>query len=211
MVKKLAFTILLLLIIPQSAYAFDYMVASSPATVRNLNKVGISSTNLNPTLQAEKQSFKQQIQAMRDANKKTIVEKVNNGITNANTNRTNMMNNALTRFTAILSDLSTKSATLKSQGKNTTALDSAITSAQTAVANAQAAVTVQKAKTYSANISDETLLRSPIAQMVLQFKSDILSTYQLVLTAKQAVVAALKEYEKLQPVNNEANIQISNQ
>lgn len=196
MLKKIAFFLGILIFVPQPVYAIDYMSSSAG----NMNPVKAAIQNIKSGKQevmAARESFHEQLSLIKDARKKTIAQRVNTGITNANKNRTNMMSAALDRFTNIISELSSKSATLKTQGKDTTALDAAITNAQTAITTATGMVGTQKAKTYSAEITDDSTLGNAIRQMVLQFKTDITATYQSVLTAKKAVVAAMLEMVKL--------------
>lgn len=152
-------------------------------------------------MQQARAQFKTQIMQIRDERKRTIVGNIDDRVATANANLTNKMTQTLTRFTNILTMLTIQSTTFKGQGKDTTALDAAIASAQTAITTAQNAVTTQETKTYSANVTDESTLRTTIGGMVSGFRTDIMTVYQTMIDAKQKVANAWAEAEKLKGNN----------
>ena len=150
-------------------------------------------------LMMKKETFKQQIQAIKDAKKKTITERIDTRISSSNAKLTAKMQNAIYRLTAFVDQISTKEAQLAAGGTNTASLKTAIANAKTAIATAQTAINTQKAKTYEGQITDETTLGSVISQLVRQFNQDIQATHRQVLSAKTAVLAAMQELVKLKP------------
>lgn len=143
------------------------------------------------------QSFKDKIAAIKDTNKKTIVERINNNITAKNAKFTGSMNDTLMRLETIIEKLKERSANITAQGKDASALDAAIASAESAITSAKTAVTAQSEKTYTANFTTDAGIRSAISQMVTQFRKDITATFKLVTAAKQAVMKALSEASKV--------------
>lgn len=148
-------------------------------------------------MQSKMQMFKEKIQGIQDEKKKLIVERISTNVTSKNTALTTKMTSALTRMSAILTNLSAKAASLKAAGNDTTALDSAITSAQTAITSAQTAVTTQSQKEYTATITTDTNLKSPMGQMISQFRQDVMNTHKSVTAAKQALMKVVTELAKL--------------
>ncbi len=151
------------------------------------------------------QRFREQIQTIKDERKKLLVEKIEDHIATSNARLTTKMKNALSRMSAILQDIKVKAAGQKAAGKDTTALDNAIAAAETAIANAQAAVNTQSQKEYTTTISDDTGLKGVIGQMVSQFKIDLTATYKTVVDARQAVANVIMELAKLGGIGNTFN------
>ena len=176
-------------------------MASSPAITKPASimmKLPLATANIDPTTKLK--NFREQIQTIKDARKKTIVEKINNRITSSNTKLTGKMQNAIDRMNNVLAQIATKEASLATSGSNTTSLKTALANAKIAVAGAQTAVDTQKAKTYAGVITDETTLGSVISTLVHQFIQDIQLTHSQVKNAKMAVVAAMQELVKISTV-----------
>jgi hypothetical protein len=211
MLKKTIFLIFILsiLIVPQTSLALDYTATSPATTTRTTIKSTLQTLiqerqALKDEMLAKMQTFREQIQTIKDVRKKMLVERIDDRIATADARLTSKMTAALTRMSAILAKIKTKGAVLKAQGKDTTALDAAIAAAETAIANAQSAVDTQAAKTYTATIGDDATLKNTIGQMVSGFRLDIMATYKTVIDAKQAVMKALSELAKLGGVGDTA-------
>lgn len=155
--------------------------------------------------QEKMMAFKEKINGIQDARKKTLVTRINSNIANNNKKLTGKMTEALARMSSIISNIKGKAQTFKAAGNNTVALDSAIASAETAISSAQAAVLAQSQKEYTANITTDATLRTTIGQMFSQFRQDIIATYQKVVAAKQAVMKAVMEAAKLNGENAATN------
>lgn len=147
--------------------------------------------------QAARDAFKTKIAALKDERKKTRVENVTTRFATINTNQTNYMSQALERLTAILDKLSTKSAAAKAAGKDTTALETAITNARTAIATAKTAVTAQAGKQYIPQITTDTTLRQNVSSTFTQLQTDLQTTRKSVQSAKEAVLNAYQELAKI--------------
>jgi hypothetical protein len=146
-------------------------------------------------------AFKEEIATIRDAKKKAIVERIASKIPNANTRMTDKMNGALEKLTQILNGINEKASAAQSSGEDTTALESAISSAEAAITNAQSMVDAQAAKTYSADITDDLTLRNTIGKLVSQFRLDLSNAHKAVADARQAVAKAITELAKLKKDN----------
>ena len=150
------------------------------------------------------EAFRAQIKTIRDERKQILTERIADKIASSNARLTNRMDKALDHLTDILNRVKNRAADFKAQGKDTTALDQAISAAEAAIAEAKNAVEAQGAKEYTANITDESTLRNTIGQMVSGFRLDIQAVHKLVVAAKQAVQKAIMEAAKLRGEDNTA-------
>ena len=150
------------------------------------------------------EAFRAQIKTIRDERKQILTERIADKIASSNARLTNRMDKALNHLTDILNRVKNRSAAFKAGGKDTAALDQAISAAEAAIAEAKNAVEAQGAKEYTANITDESTLRNTIGQMVSGFRLDIQAVHKLVVAAKQAVQKAIMEAAKLRGEDNTA-------
>ena len=150
------------------------------------------------------EAFKAQIRTIKDERKQILTERIADKTASSNARLTNKMDKALDHLTDILNRVKNRAADFKAQGKDTTALDQAISAAEAAIAEAKNAVDAQGAKEYTANITDESTLRNTIGQMVSGFRLDIQAVHKLVVAAKQAVQKAIMEAAKLRGEDNTA-------
>lgn len=185
---------------PAYAYAESTSTTTSVTTTPTTSLHGLEIKNYNDRKElradymaktkALREDYQAKIKNIKDERKKTLVEKIAGSLTNTNKRRTTEMSENLTKMNSILERISSKAATLKGEGKNTTTLDTSISTARTAIATAQDAVTAQAAKEYVISITSETTLRTDINPVVTQFKTDIQATYAKVIAARKAVYDA---------------------
>lgn len=152
------------------------------------------------TGKANREQFKAQLAAIKDAKKKQILSLLDTKIAAVNKRRTTHMTNALTRLQQILDKITERAATAKTQGMNTTAVDQAVATAETAMTTAQTAVTTQTGKDYVISVPDETRAKAAVGQTIDSLHTDLRTTRQSVLAAKQAVLGAAIALAKLTPL-----------
>lgn len=157
-------------------------------------------------MQTEKESFKSKIASMKDTNKKMSAEKIDAKLASTNQTQTTKMSEAITRLQEILNKLIDRTNEQKTAGKDIAATETAINNAKAAITTAQTAVAEQAAKTYTANISDETTLKQNFSTTLTQLKGDLQTTHEKVRLAKDAVKQVAIELKKLEnstPVTND--------
>lgn len=208
MIKKIAAFIILLTIISPNL-AFAQTATSSPQTIKDRLRTikeerQTSVAETREQVKEKMEAFRAQIKTIRDEGKQILTERIADKIASSNARLTNRMDNALGHLTDILNRVKTRAADFKAQGKDTTALDQAISDAEAAIAEAKNAVDAQGAKEYTANIAGESTLRNTIGQMVSGFRLDIQAVHKLVVAAKQAVQKTIMEAAKLRGGNNTA-------
>ncbi len=144
--------------------------------------------------------FKTKLAEIKDAKKQSIVTNIDARINTINKNRTDEMSKRLERLTTILTKISTKEATLSSEGKNTTTLKNDITAATTAINAAITAVSDQAAKDYVVTLTTDTALKTNVSTVIKQFMSDMKAVYAKVVAAQSAVRKAHTDLAKLMGV-----------
>ncbi|MBI2430748.1 MAG: hypothetical protein HYV39_01895 [Candidatus Levybacteria bacterium] len=146
---------------------------------------------------AKRETLKIKIEKIKDERKKTIVERIDNKLSIVNTNRTDRMLEHLEKLSSILEEIKERAVLTKADGKDTTAVDTAISAAQNTITNAQNAVVTQAGKEYIITITTEQALKNTIGKTVSQLQQDLKVTYKAVVDAKQAVQAAARELAKI--------------
>lgn len=148
------------------------------------------------TMKAKREEFKQRLQTIRDEKKKAVVERLDNKLSQVNEKRTNRMLEYLERLSPILTKIKERTSFAKSSGKDTTAVDTAIASAEATLTNAQNAATTQAEKEYVITIDSQTL-RNTVGKTTSQLQSDLQIVHKAVVDAKQKVIAAARELAKV--------------
>lgn len=210
MIKKISLIVFLLTVsylLLLAPHAFAQTATEPPQAVRDrLNTLREERQRLmNETREEGKnrmETFRAQIKTIRDERRQMLTERISDKTASSNARLTGRMDKALGHLREILNIVKARSVEFVAQGKDTTALDAAVISAESAIAAAQSAVDAQKEKEYTANITDELALRNTIGQMVSQFRQDIRAVHKLVVDARQAVAKAIMESAKLRGEDN---------
>lgn len=145
----------------------------------------------------KRKEFKERLQTIRDETKRMQVERIDTKISSANQTATNRFSAVLDKLQSILDKLIGKAQDVKAKGIGTTALDSAIGSAQASIDDAKAAVTSQMARLYVIQIASESALKSSVGSTVSELRTDLRDVHKAVVDAKQAVQKAVIERAKL--------------
>lgn len=139
-----------------------------------------------------REQFTKKTAAITDESKKNAVERINTAFQTINERRTSAWANALDRLSAILERIKTKLEDLEKDGVDTSSAMALVTSAESAIANAVAAVETQAEKTYTLEIVDEQTLGEVVRPVVQQFKQDLRTTLVSIQSARDAVRQAAR-------------------
>lgn len=169
--------------------------SASNSSVRNRIRELIENKKI--SMEQRREEIKVKLALVSDERKKELAVKIEEKMASISAKRTQNMSETLEKLQTILDSIKTKAGTLKQQGKDTAALDSAITNAENALANASAAVQTQAEKVYKIPISDDQTLKQNIGQVIKQLQQDLKETHQAVVNAKQTVVKAAKELSRI--------------
>ena len=141
---------------------------------------------------AKREEFKQKLQTLKDEKKKQIVERIDAKMGQINTNRTNRMSEQINKMSEILERVITRAGEAKVEGKDTSAVDAAVATAQSAISAAQSAIATQAGQEYVATITTEEALKNTVGSSMKQLESDLKATHELIIAAKKAVMAAVE-------------------
>lgn len=151
-----------------------------------------------------REAFKEKVDAIKDARKKAIVENMDTKMSEVNTRRVENMTAHLTKISEVLEKVVTRVGVVKGEGKDTTAVDTAVAVAQAAILTAQNAVQTQAAREYVITITDETALKSDVGTTRSGMQKELSATHQTVVAARQAVSAAVQALARVLGVGKEA-------
>lgn len=130
-------------------------------------------------IQAKRNEFKEHLQTIKDQRKKLLVERIDTKIAQVNKKSTDKFLAVLTKLQALLDKINKASSNAKVLAD--------IQAARAAIDTAKAAVSAQAEKIYTAQVTDETVLKINVGTTVSQFRQDLVAVHKLVLDAKQAV------------------------
>lgn len=141
----------------------------------------------------------EKIKTIRDEKKQKIAEKINNQLAQINQKATQAFERHLNTIQNLLNKIIVWKDKAKTDGKDASAAETAITQAQTAITNAQTAVEEQKLKEYVIEFSEESGLRVGASQAKTSLRTDLEAVREKIKAARQAVVDGLKAVKQLYP------------
>jgi len=139
-----------------------------------------------------REKYQEKLQNIRDQRKRNIVEGVDSRIGEINKNRTAIMLRHLGKIEEVLAKIEARVAQAETNGKDISAVQTAIQKAKDAIAAAKAKIEEQAAKTYTIEITTEDRLGSAVSSVRATFASDLRITHQSVVAARQAVGEVLR-------------------
>lgn len=140
-----------------------------------------------------------QLQLIQDENKRRVVENIAERVEIRNEYWVMHWNNVLERLSEILAKIEDRADRAQQAGLDTTDLTQSIREAQTAISDAQTAVTNQASKVYSINITDETTLREDVQEVIGQYKADLETVQSAIRAARAAVQDCFEALRLLYP------------
>jgi len=149
--------------------------------------------NVRATVTQNRTDFRERVKAVRDERKLQILERMEGRFNNINERRTNHFQKVLDRLRRILERIQSRSDRAKSNGKDVSAVETAIAQATAAIDAAEQAVNDQKAKTYNVTVTDETTARNEVGDTLKTLQEDLHATWQKVQDARKAVFDALRK------------------
>lgn len=152
-------------------------------------------------IKSKREEFKAKLQALKDEKKKEIVQRIDTNISEINKKRTDHFTQVLNKVSSLLDKARNRATKAESSGKETAAVKSALTKAETTLNTAKGAVTNQAAKQYVINVTEETKLGQASGGVKQQLINDLKSTHKIVQDAREAVVRVLKSLSQVSGVD----------
>lgn len=140
--------------------------------------------NVKEKISSREAALKVRLEKFKDKKKADTADRVNANLNNINQMQTGQMLKHLDKMTAILNRLD--SGVSSKQGKT------AIASASTAIASAEASVKTQAGKDYTIQVSSESTVKKDAQKVRDQLHTDLQAVRKLVIDAKQAVANAIR-------------------
>jgi len=145
---------------------------------------------LQTALRNQREALKTKLQSIRDTQKRAIVERLDQALTDLNGRMTAHYVNVLDQMTGVLDRIVSRAAKAQTNGKDVSAVDAAIQNAQSAIVAARTAVAAQVGKTYPLNITTETALKNNVGAARQALQTDLKSAEGAVKAARAAVQQA---------------------
>lgn len=137
-------------------------------------------------------ALKAKLALFKNKDKASLVEKINGYFVTINARATDDMTKRLNKMTEILGKLKQRvDEATPSAGQSKDDANKAIADAQTAIDTGKAAVLAQSQKGYIISISSESAARADASKTRDSFRTDLISTNDLVKAARKAVSNAI--------------------
>jgi len=179
------------MVIEEKKEAFKEMIQAQ----KEKRKIKIE--EIRSTLKEKRDNFTEKIKTIRDERKKQLTEKIDNRMSTVNKNQTNRMLKALEKLTEHVNKLEERVAKAKEKGINVLTVETLITTAKTAISDALIIVEEQAAKDYVFTITNEKNLGQSVKASYDALSQDLKKVQELLVNAKEAVVAAYKAVTEL--------------
>lgn len=144
-----------------------------------------------------KELLKERLAKIKDVRKQKVVTNLNEKMARINTRRTEHFRKVLIRLDEHLTRIEEKRDELKAAGKDTSAVDTAINTANDKLAAAQEAVEEQAGKDYTLTIGTEATLKTTVGAEVKKEQEDLMKTKESVNAARLAIYEAVQALKSL--------------
>ncbi|MCC7436344.1 hypothetical protein IT402_00490 [Candidatus Nomurabacteria bacterium] len=155
-----------------------------------------------------KNSFKEDLKKIKDDTKRERVEKISDNFAEINVKATTEASLTVDKIEAVLIAIESRSDKAAANGQNVSAVASSIVSAETAIADARAAIALQVAKVYETNISSDANAKSALEATRNQFRKDLQAMKLKVKAAYDATKKAADALKKVPSVDAEVEVSV---
>lgn len=207
MKKAVAATVLFIaiLISPRylyPVYAQDSATTSVPRTTRTALKERIQNTKVRvasaearmadrkENIASRATALRTKLAAFKNQRKAKLAEKINDTLSKINTRRTEQMVQHLQKMSELLTKVEERTAGATGDKTN---LNKSLTAAKAAISSAQTAVQAQSIKTYTIIVNTEQTVKADSKDARDMLHTDLKTSHDLVITARQAVAKAITD------------------
>lgn len=164
-------------------------------------KVEAKRAELKDKIQAKREELKERLVKIKDERKKQVVEKVDARLDEINKNRLDHFSAVLEKLEKILANIGNRAGKAEANGKDVSAVKTAITDATNAIAAARLAIQTQAGKTYKIEINTEDKLRVDVGNARQALHADLVAVQDKVKAAREAVHKAATTLAQIQGVD----------
>ena len=155
-------------------------------------EVATKSSEMREIVEARKQKFQENLQNFKDENKKRIVERVHQRMTNVNKKVTDLLLKRLERLEAILAKIRSRAQKKEEIGADVSAVYTGIEAIEGEIAVLKGKIQKQVDKTYDFDISDEENLRTQAQPAVQLQHSDLKALRDELISIRKEMVDLTK-------------------
>lgn len=143
-------------------------------------------------MKQSREDFEEKLSEIKDERKQKVAENLADRFDSINDKWVTHWNNVLDRLSEILAKVNTRADTLALEGKDVSAVKTAVGAAETAISAAEEAITKQAGETYEFEIDTEENLGQNVKLAIGGFHEDLRSVQTLIKDARDAVGKALR-------------------
>jgi Mg2+ and Co2+ transporter CorA len=151
------------------------------------NQIQAKREELKSQIEAKRTELKNRLAKVKDENKKRIVERVYNQINELNKRMTDHFLNVLEKLEKALERISSRAAKAEANGRDISAVRTAINEATNAIAVSRTAVQNQAAKIYALTINTENTLKTDVGKIRQTLHSDLMAVQKIIKSVQEAV------------------------
>ncbi len=166
------------------------------------NKVETARTELKTRIETKKRELKTKLAKIKDERKKQVVEKIDGQLDELNKRRMDHFSQVLEQIEKVLDKISGRTAKAEANGRDVSAVKSAISEAQNSIAASRSAVQTQAVKTYTITITTENALRQDVGKARQALHADLVKVEDTVKAAREAVRKAATTLAQIPNVND---------
>jgi len=174
---------------------FDMRAFGAAVTQTQMDFAGVESASKAAAFSVftnHRAQLEQQLTLVKDPKRQAIVETINTNCQTVNQKRTDAMTAMLSKLSTILMNVSNRAASASAAGKDTTHVNTAITTAQGTIADAQNAVASQSGTPCLITITSDATVKTDVGNVVSGLQKNLQSVYATVMIAKKSVGDAVR-------------------
>jgi len=155
-------------------------------------------------IEAGKEALKIRLKAIKDERKKLAVERIDDGLVKMNARMTAHFTDVLDKLADVLGRIVSRTDKAADGGLDVSAVRTAVTEAESAIANARSAVAEQAGKTYSITVTTEDALRADVGGARKALHDDLKKVQDAVKAAREKVRKAATTLAQIPGVDQSA-------
>lgn len=164
-------------------------------------KLEDSRAEMKARMETKKQELKDRLEVIKDEKKKAIVEKVDGRLDELNAKYLSHFSDVLEKISGVMIKINVRVEKAAANGLDVSAVRTAITTAESAIAASKTAIVSQSSKTYPIAVSDEATLRQNVDAARQALRADLQTVAQTVKDAKEAVRGIATALANIQGIN----------
>lgn len=151
------------------------------------DKIQVKREEVKGKIEAKRTELKQNLAKIKDERKKAAAERIYQELNKLNERTMNHFVDVLNHLEKILGKIKDRTAKAETNGRDVSAVRTAISDAEQAIAASRAAVETQSKKTYDFTFNSEETLRLNVGKVRQQLRDDVSAVRKTVFDAREAV------------------------